>query len=244
MPLGKMNKGFFFLACLFLLELVPAGKVAGSISRVHVKLPIDSSKVITNKITPETFKQFFNSKDFIYDRKQPVINSFWEKIAYKIGQVFQFAFNNQVFSILIILIFFVVFVLLIVLLVGGDFQTIFSRNKPTQGSVSLFTDESIEQTDFDQLISREIESGNLNLAVRYLYLKLLQVLSQQQYILWQKDKTNREYAQELSQRAFFYDFKRVTNAYEYVWYGKFQISMQVLCDVRDNVNQLIEQIHG
>jgi hypothetical protein len=110
--------------------------------------------------------------------------------------------------------------------------------------VNPFTDQNIERTDFDQLISREIETGNLNLAVRYLYLKLLQVLSQQQFIGWQKDKTNREYAQELSQRAFFYDFKRVTNTYEYVWYGKFQISMPVFCDVRDKVNLLIQQING
>jgi hypothetical protein len=239
-----MNKGFFFLVCLFLLGFVPAGKAAGIISIKPITLPVDTSKVMVKNISPEIGKKFRTDKNFIYQTNQPLTNGFWNRILNKIGQIFQFAFQNRVISFLIILAFFVVFILLIVLLIGGDFQVLFSKNKSASGSVNPFTDQNIERTDFDQLISREIETGNLNLAVRYLYLKLLQVLSQQQFIGWQKDKTNREYAQELSQRAFFYDFKRVTNTYEYVWYGKFQISMPVFCDVRDKVNLLIQQING
>jgi hypothetical protein len=244
MKSGKLNKAFLLLGCLFLLDLFPAGIAAGNTTPVNINLPTDTSKVIAKNFLPVVFKTYRTDKDFIYIKSQPLIHSFWGKLLDKIAQIFQFTTHTKIFPILFYLIFFAVFVVLIVLLIGGDFQTILSRTKHLPGSVNTYIEENIGIADYDQLISQEIENGNLNLAVRYLYLQLLQTLSRHQIIHWQKDKTNREYVRELSQSDFYLDFKSVTHTYEYVWYGKFQLTMQVFCSVRDSVYQLIRQING
>jgi hypothetical protein len=239
-----MNRTKIILICIFLLGfLIPEGKSADTIPSDTVVLPVDTSNIRIIKVSHDIYKNYRNKKAFIYERKPPVVNNFWSKILNKIGQFLNITFNSPVFSFLIYAVFFVIFVMLLILLIGGNFQTFFSKNKNVQGVVAPFIEEEIANTDFDLLISQELEKGNLNLAVRFLYLKLLQVLSQQHLINWQKDKTNREYIQELSNVDFSSDFKRVTNSYEYIWYGKFQISMDMFNDVRDHVNYLIRRIN-
>jgi hypothetical protein len=234
----------FFLAFLFLLGLAAAGKAAGTNTEAAVGLPTDSSVVVVKNVSPEVLKQYLGDADFTYTRTQPVVNGFWAKILNKIAEQLNNAVNHNVVSWLLIAVFFVVFVYLMILLVGGDFQTLFSRNKAANVVGDTFVEVDLTGTDFDKLVARELENGNLNLAIRYMYLKLLQALSHKQLIVWQKDKTNRQYAQELSMKPYHQHFKQVTNAYEYVWYGKFQISMPVYHDVRDGINQLIEQVNG
>jgi hypothetical protein len=239
-----MNKIILFFACLFLPGLVPAGKASDTVTIVSKNLHIDTSKVIISKTSPDIFSPFLDDKEFIYQNEKPLVTGFWNKLLNKFGQIFRFSFDNRVFPIFILIFFFIVFVLLVILLAGGDFQTLFLRNKATPGSADSFVDYNLAITDFDQLIAIEVERGNLNLAIRYSYLKLLQVLSQRKYIQWKKDKTNRDYSHELSQREFLGDFKKVTRTYEYVWYGKFQISLQVFSELYDNINQLTIKING
>lgn len=230
MPLGRMNKYLWLLMWLFLSVFIPKGKA----------ISIDTSKVIVNNISPDIYKKFRNDKDFIYYKQQPVVNNFWNKLWQRIADFISYTVDSGIFHALLILSFIAVFILF---LLGGTFQTLFLKNKSVSDLVKTYDDQEIEITDFNKLISQELEKGNLNLAVRYLYLMLLQRLSQRQYIRLQKDKTNREYAQELSQSNLYYDFKSVTHAYECVWYGKFQISYPIFSDIRDNVNQLINKIN-
>lgn len=244
MPLGRMNKSLVYLFGFFLLVFMPAGKGHCSMPSQKKELPADTSELVTKNISRGDFNSYFSKKEFWYTTRPPVIQGFWDKFWYKIEKILGFAFGNKVISTLFISVIVVIFVLLILLLVGGGgFQSFFSRNRSISGAVSPFRDEHIDSVDFDALISEEVEKGNLNWAVRFLYLKLLQVLSKKQLIRWQKDKTNREYIQELSEKAFYNDFKQLTSTYEYVWYGKFQVSAQVFNDVRSHVNQLIHQIN-
>jgi hypothetical protein len=238
-----MNKGCFLLLGFFLSLIFQSGKVTGMVLTENNMIKVDTTLVFPKVISPDVIEKYKSSDDFIYIKAQPVIFSFWDRLLYKIGQTIKKTIGNRFFSYMIMLVFLIVFVLLIIRMIGSDFQTLFARNKRAPVSLVVFADDNIEKADFDKLISLEIEKDNLSLAVRYLYLKLLQVLSQQKVIQWQSDKTNREYARELSNTKLFNDFKKVTSAYEYVWYGKFQITRPIFDNLHERVNQLISTLN-
>ncbi|SFU55387.1 protein of unknown function [Pustulibacterium marinum] len=86
-----------------------------------------------------------------------------------------------------------------------------------------FTEETIEKVDFDKLIQKAVKEHDYRIAVRYLYLKSLQLLSSKRIIDWHFDKTNAEYQSEIQNPETKDFFKKVSYIYDYVWYGEFQI---------------------
>ena len=64
--------------------------------------------------------------------------------------------------------------------------------------------------------------------VRIYFLGLLKKLNEGGLIVWKKDKTNRDYLAELfSKEDFFDEVKKVTLAYEQVWYGDHSLSVEL-----------------
>jgi hypothetical protein len=85
--------------------------------------------------------------------------------------------------------------------------------------------EDIEEIDIDGLLRQALAEGNFRLAVRVHYLLLLKKLNEVEFIVWKKDKTNRDYLSELYGRdAVYEDVRRLTLAYELVWYGERSVS--------------------
>ncbi len=81
--------------------------------------------------------------------------------------------------------------------------------------------EDIEHLDIEGLLQRAIREGNFKLAVRLYYLDLLKKLNENKIIVWKKDKTNRDYLTELFLKDYYFEeVKKLTLAYEQVWYGE------------------------
>jgi hypothetical protein len=81
--------------------------------------------------------------------------------------------------------------------------------------------ENIEVVDIDSFLKKARAEKNYRLAIRLYYLGLLKRLNETGAINWKKDKTNLDYLTELFTRDYHYsDIKRVTLAYEEVWYGE------------------------
>jgi hypothetical protein len=87
--------------------------------------------------------------------------------------------------------------------------------------------------DPDLLLRNAIRNGNYRLAVRYLYLQLLQRLSEKKLIEINTNKTNYEYVMEVRRHKFANEFAWLTLQYEYVWYGEYPVD-----------ERLFEQIQG
>ena len=80
--------------------------------------------------------------------------------------------------------------------------------------------EDIKELEIDRLLREAMTSGNYRLVIRMYFLGLLQKLDEDGFIIWKKDKTNRDYLSELFSKAhFFEEVKSLTFAYEEVWYG-------------------------
>jgi hypothetical protein len=87
--------------------------------------------------------------------------------------------------------------------------------------------EDIKELEIDRLLREATASGNYRLVIRIYFLGLLQKLNEDGFIVWKKDKTNRDYLSELlSKEHYFEEVKSLTIAYELVWYGDHNLSIQ------------------
>lgn len=79
--------------------------------------------------------------------------------------------------------------------------------------------ENIEVIDTESGLQMAIKAENYREAVRMLFIKLLQVLTQEKSIDWKSDKTNRDYLKEMKNHAKVEHFNNLVIAYERIWYG-------------------------
>lgn len=123
------------------------------------------------------------------------------------------------FTVIILALAFIIYKLL-----GGTFV----RNRKI-GENKVFTIEDIEErlheSDLDRLLREALSKGDFRLAVRIYYLAIIKELSVKEWIRWKKDKTNREYLNEMIARKpdLYNGFRETTLAFERVWYGDLEI---------------------
>lgn len=90
-------------------------------------------------------------------------------------------------------------------------------------SPAIETADALHQTDFTALIQAAETRNDYRLALRYHYLRLLQEFSRQGLIRYEKNKTNRQYAEEIRHHKWGPDFQLATRYYNFVWYGEYPL---------------------
>lgn len=108
-----------------------------------------------------------------------------------------------------------------------------------RGSQFNFSDieEDISGINFSERIRKAFEEGDYRLAIRWHYLKQLFLLNEKGLIAWRSNKTNIDYAAELSKTALQKPFNRLSYVYEYVWYGKYEIGQARYLELEKEFNQ-------
>lgn len=90
--------------------------------------------------------------------------------------------------------------------------------------INVSDDEKLMNSkNLPELISQAIADKNYRLATRYLYLQVLQKLTEKELISWQQDKTNEDYIQEITDKKIDTVFEKLTYFYDFVWYGNFEV---------------------
>ena len=108
---------------------------------------------------------------------------------------------------------------------GGNFSGIFIKNKKsTKENGFNYSNDNIHKIDFEKEIKNAVKKQKFRLATRFLYLKLLKILNEIEYINWQPGKTNSSYQNELDGTDISKNFKRLSGMYEYSWYGHFELN--------------------
>ncbi len=117
-------------------------------------------------------------------------------------------------------------ILIIWLLTRSQFTGFLRGN--TKNVVFSFSDleEDISKIDFDTRTRAALEENDYRSAIRWLYLKQLYVMNMKGVISYQPHKTNIDYAQELANTTFKASFKSISYIYDYVWYGKYSITLK------------------
>ncbi|MCW5519793.1 DUF4129 domain-containing protein [Aureitalea sp. L0-47] len=103
-------------------------------------------------------------------------------------------------------------------------------------------EEIIKSRNISDLIQKALEAKNYRLAIRYYYLLVLKKLSKAEIIHYEFDKTNREYVSEIDSEEISKRFSNVTNIYDYIWYGNFDVSESDFSIAQHSFNTLVNQI--
>jgi hypothetical protein len=101
--------------------------------------------------------------------------------------------------------------------------------------------DDIDEDDLEKMLQQALAKNDVRMAVRIYYIKLLKHLYATGYIVWKKDKTNRDYASELSSSAFIRDFRKLMIAYEIIWYGERTPSAQEFEILQLSFTELYQQ---
>lgn len=101
-----------------------------------------------------------------------------------------------------------------------------SRSKTEEDSVDLENIETIDDHDFKSLLNQKLEEKDYRAAIRIHFLTILQLMSKQGLIEWKKNKTNLQYAKECRDMEVKGKFKKIAYAYDILWYGNEEISVE------------------
>jgi hypothetical protein len=101
-----------------------------------------------------------------------------------------------------------------------------------------------EQFDFDQAISLQISHQNYRNAIRLLHLKILKELETKGVIKFSREKTNREYAREISSISLKNDFFALAGIYNRVWFGNYNLSRNEYDQLASGFYKFSEAING
>lgn len=113
---------------------------------------------------------------------------------------------------------------------------IISPTKRNKAGVAAGTDD-LTFEDFDERIREEIDKENYRLAVRYMFLKTLKLLSENNFITLHAKSTNQDYIRQMNNHHAIGQFRQLTRIYEYVWYGEFAPNDSQFEAIRTNFNQ-------
>ena len=101
-------------------------------------------------------------------------------------------------------------------------QMIFEKKRNAQVAMSD-DEELIQRDDIQSLIDKALATGNYRLAIRFYYLLILQKMSGASLIDWQVQKTNHDYIFEIKDNQLRNQFRKITDIYDYIWYGNFDV---------------------
>lgn len=132
---------------------------------------------------------------------------------------------------------FVVFIIYKLFLADGTY-----RKANPKSNVKIEEEEELKPVqgkNFDTVIAKAVSENNYRLAVRYLYLQLLQRLSAAGAIEFAVDKTNTEYLRELSGKPYKETVAELTRYYDYVWYGEFEMDAALYAKVENKFRNVV-----
>lgn len=128
----------------------------------------------------------------------------------------------------------IVFISIVVVLAGFllfiVLKSVGERNiriRDTQLVDEVLSEENIEHMHEDELdayLRNALQSGDLRLAVRIHFLKILKLLAETNKITLRKEKTNSDYVREYARTENPDEFRHITYFYELVWYGESHLS--------------------
>ena len=197
-------------------------------------LRFDKRELEVQKITEEDLGPYRNNPDFDYEIVEPEI-TWWDNFTTWLGNLFR-RFFEWLFGAEKAIGFFAGFLRILPYILIGTLLFLLIKfflnvnsnallySKSNEAVVSLSEEEHIiKNEDIDQLIQKALNDKDYRLAIRYQYLLILKQMSGKELIIWEIQKTNDDYINELEKEELKTPFSVITWLYDYVWYGDFHI---------------------
>ncbi len=218
-----MNR-FLFILFFLLNSLVVTAAETDSLT-----VAVDSSKIVAKQFS-ENLSEKYSGNEFDYDTMEGEAENFLGRAINwffnKLGEIFGIHLSPEMYLIIKFFIYglLIVFALyiLVKLLVGDNASSFFSRKSKMVAPLNI-QEEHIENVDLDSYIKNALKEENYRLAIRYMYLKSLKLLSLNSIIDWHFEKTNSDYYREIESENLKENFKKASYLYENIWYGEYAL---------------------
>ncbi len=197
----------------------------------------DTTGIVTRTFDEEQLKAYQNNPDFDYKETKPDTSpSIWAMIMAFIFSILGAKLGESpwIFVLIKYLVYALILggaIFVILRMAGVNVSNIFRRKSKKVGLPYTELTENIHEISFDHELNEALSRRNFRLAVRLLYLRCLKQLSDANLIDWKADKTNTAYYYELSGKPLQQSFGPLTQSFEYVWYGNFDINEQVFNEI-------------
>ncbi|MDP2685972.1 MAG: hypothetical protein Q8O62_02050 [Aequorivita sp.] len=190
---------------------------------------VDSSKIVAKQFS-ENLSDKYSGEEFDYETMEGEAENFLGRAINwffnKLGEIFGIHLSPEMYQIVKFFIYglLIVFALyiLVKLLVGDNASSFFSRKSKMVAPLNI-QEEHIENVDLDSYIKNALKEENYRLAIRYMYLKSLKLLSLKNIINWHFEKTNSDYYREIESEGLKENFKKTSYLYENIWYGEYAL---------------------
>lgn len=244
-----MLKNLIYISFLcFTITLFSQEKITG--------IRIDSSQVIQKKFDQKVLESFKTQDDFNYSiapNEANVFERIWAWLGRVVKRMLSFIFDDigpavGVLAAIVKAIPWIVLGLLLFFILKF-FLKVNTRNATdvleTIPSIQLTNDEElINNMQLNELIAQAIQVKDYRLAVRFHYLLILQKLTDKELIVWQQEKTNEDFIREVAKLKIASDFIEITQLYDFVWYGNFEINEPEFLKATTLFNTLKNKILG
>jgi hypothetical protein len=200
------------------------------------KVLVKDSAVITSRALPDgvldTYRQ---NDDFRYKINEEKGRSLWDRFWSRFWRWIDETFKNKgvqkgtefvIYALAIGLILYAIYKFS-----GMERRNLF-RSSKSSGIVFTESNEDIREMDLPTAIRQAEDEGNYRLALRLQYLNSLRKLSDRNLINYAINKTNHDYARELTGTPYADSFARVTILYEFGWYGEFEVTREMYDKIR------------
>jgi len=242
-------KNLIYISFLcFTITLFSQEKITG--------IRIDSSQVIQKKFDQKVLESFKTQDDFNYSiapNEANVFERIWAWLGRVVKRILSFIFDDigpavGVLAAIVKAIPWIVLGLLLFFILKF-FLKVNTRNATdvleTIPSIQLTNDEElINNMQLNELIAQAIQVKDYRLAVRFHYLLILQKLTDKELIVWQQEKTNEDFIREVAKLKIASDFTEITQLYDFVWYGNFEINEPEFLKATTLFNTLKNKILG
>jgi uncharacterized protein DUF4129 len=206
----------------------------------------DSSEVLQRNAS-EYVERLRSKKDFEYPITPKDEESLWDKFwRFIMSLLYGNIFSLGEISITQIILFAIVVAAVVLLVIwlnkqgtGGMFG-----KKDAKNELDFEEIEDIKDIDISILIQQAVDNQNYREAVRLLYLRSLQKMSELELIRWRNDATNREYINELKNASTRTDFSRLTLQFDYINYGEFPLTLTKFTHVRKMFEKFDDSLGG
>ncbi|MCG8580346.1 MAG: DUF4129 domain-containing protein [Bacteroidales bacterium] len=136
--------------------------------------------------------------------------------------------------------------LLIIKLAGIPVKGLFVFSRSTKVSQLNFGQQNtnIEEQKLDKMLTVFINNKAYREATRVMFLQTLRSLNRKGFIQWNAFKTDRDYYYELKEDHLKQGFLNIIRHYEFVWYGKFEISEADFEQLKNGFNQFTDELEN
>lgn len=193
-------------------------------------------------LSEDIVEKYKNDPEFDYDGGPKESDDWITKIKSWINQQLAVLRSSKAYATILDYFYYGLMIIALILIIRGLIKA--DRRGLLFGKINsneikmIESEEDISQLNFDELITAAIERKDYKLAVRYLFLKSLKLLSEKGIIELRNNKTNHQYLTEIKNNGISVAFQIATARFEWVWYGDFPVDEKVMKSSQDEFNKL------